>query len=134
MFFLSLIIFSAGTEIRDFTSVGKNKTAFITGLTLALTDAATCDDTMYTAACAPVYYVCAKAMNKAGAESNVICSSPIRTVEQDRAGENYLCHRIRQGEARFPILQHKHITKIRSLPLKITLNLLTIHCLIIVIK
>ena len=84
---LSSFPFTAGTDIQAYTSLGPETSGFITDLTLALTDPLTCDNEMFTLSCAPVYYVCVKAMNKAGLMSAEICSSPIRVVEQDRPGK-----------------------------------------------
>ncbi|XP_022100316.1 uncharacterized protein LOC110984425 [Acanthaster planci] len=49
-------------------------------------DPSTCSDEAFTEGCRPVYYVCVKSENGAGAFSDVICSSPIRVVDKDQAG------------------------------------------------
>ncbi|CAH1250560.1 FAT1 [Branchiostoma lanceolatum] len=69
---------SAGADdLLPFTNMGSERAAYISDLTLPLTDWNTN---------VPVYYVTAKARNGAGSFSTTITSSPIFVVDEDRAG------------------------------------------------
>ena len=67
-------------------ALGSKRNSVLLNLDLQLTDQSTCNDEEFTADCRPVYYVCVKSENGAGAFSDVICSSPIRVVEEDQTG------------------------------------------------
>ena len=73
-------------DIKPFTAMGPKENGVLLNLDLQLTDQSTCDDEEFTENCRPVYYVCVKGENGAGAFSDVICSSPIRVVEKDQTG------------------------------------------------
>ncbi|XP_038050728.1 uncharacterized protein LOC119723897 [Patiria miniata] len=73
-------------DIQHFSSLGPKSDGIISDLNLQLTDPSTCSDEAFTVDCRPVYYVCVKSQNGAGAFSDVICSSPIRVVEEDQTG------------------------------------------------
>ncbi len=73
-------------DIKPFSALGEKGNGVLLNLDLQLSDQSTCNDEEFTADCRPVYYVCVKCENGAGAFSDVICSSPIRVVEEDRAG------------------------------------------------
>ncbi|XP_048258679.1 uncharacterized protein LOC124137747 [Haliotis rufescens] len=66
-----------GTDILDWKDVGSDRNKYVDGLTLTVTDL----DTM-----TPVYYVSVKASNGADLTSDVITSTPIRVVVQDKTG------------------------------------------------
>ncbi|XP_038050876.1 uncharacterized protein LOC119724026 [Patiria miniata] len=72
--------------IKPFTPMGPKSSGVLLDLNLQLTDPSTCSDETFTVGCQPVYYVCVKSENGAGAFSDVICSSPIRVVEEDQTG------------------------------------------------
>ncbi|XP_071798137.1 uncharacterized protein [Asterias amurensis] len=73
-------------DIKPFTAMGPKENGVLLNLDLQLTDQSTCHDKEFTADCRPIYYVCVKGENGAGAFSDIICSSPIRVVEQDQTG------------------------------------------------
>ncbi|XP_033637723.1 uncharacterized protein LOC117298529 [Asterias rubens] len=73
-------------DIKPFMALGSKRNSVLLNLDLQLTDQSTCNDEEFTADCRPVYYVCVKSENGAGAFSDVICSSPIRVVEEDQTG------------------------------------------------
>ncbi|XP_022102001.1 uncharacterized protein LOC110985344 [Acanthaster planci] len=73
-------------DIQPFTSRGPKGNSVLSNLDLQLTDPSTCSDEAFTEGCQPVYYVCVKSENGAGAFSDVVCSSPIRIVEEDQTG------------------------------------------------
>ncbi|XP_038062441.1 uncharacterized protein LOC119732930 [Patiria miniata] len=73
-------------DIQPFSSLGPKSNGILSDLNLQLTDPSTCSDEAFTVGCQPVYYVCVKSQNGAGAFSDVICSSPIRVVEEDQTG------------------------------------------------
>ena len=84
---MSPIVFLIDAEdIKQFTALGPTRNGVLLNLDLQLTDQSTCNDEEFTANCRPVYYVCVKGENGAGAFSDVICSSPIRVVEEDQTG------------------------------------------------
>ncbi|XP_033637389.1 uncharacterized protein LOC117298318 isoform X2 [Asterias rubens] len=77
---------SNAEDIKQFTALGPTRNGVLLNLDLQLTDQSTCNDEEFTANCRPVYYVCVKGENGAGAFSDVYCSSPIRIVEEDQTG------------------------------------------------
>ena len=66
--------------------MGKETSGYISDLSLDLTKETSCNNDKFTIACQPVYYVCVKSENGAGAYSTEVCSSPIRIVEKDKVG------------------------------------------------
>ena len=103
MYTLSLISITITLDVEDsraFASFGTNEDGYIGDLDLNLTEDDNCDDSTDTSSCQNVYYVCVKAENGAGQLSEVVCSSPIKVVDQDQKGKfknqtvtvkHYLC-------------------------------------------
>ncbi|XP_072033446.1 LOW QUALITY PROTEIN: uncharacterized protein [Amphiura filiformis] len=73
-------------DTATYQAMGRDHDGYIWDLNLNLTNGRTCNNSIFTPNCRPVYYVCAKAENGAGAYSTVVCSSPIRVVEEDKIG------------------------------------------------
>ncbi|XP_022103294.1 uncharacterized protein LOC110986022 [Acanthaster planci] len=73
-------------DVHPFTSLGSKSSGVLSNLNLQLTDPSTCSEEGFIEGCRPVYYVCVKSENGAGAFSDVICSSPIKVVDEDQTG------------------------------------------------
>ena len=74
-------------DTRAFTLVGTNEDGYIGDLDLNRTTDDDCDNSTDTSSCQNIYYVCVKAENGAGQISEVVCSSPIKVVDQDQKGK-----------------------------------------------